>query len=841
MLNLTEYRKRPRLLSDYLPWGFLVGPGIILNKDGSFLRLAHYRGPDLESATEAELIVITARINNVVKRFGSGWALFFEAHRKQASDYPSSNFPDPVSLLVDEERRASFLINKRHFESEYTLSFCWLPPAETRDKAGAYLVDRGDDARTTSDSRGYEWRDYFITETDRALDLLGSSLSEVRFLDDGETLSHLHGTVSLKDHAVAVPAIPAYLDALLADTPFIGGMAPKLGDHHLRSVSILGLPGVTSPGLLDELNDLAIAYRWVTRWIAVDRELAQRLLTRKRRQWFAKRKSVTAILREVLFNQETTLLDMDAASKTNETNEALEDLGSGDVAFGYVTTTITVTNDDELQADETLRNVERVINARGFVTIRETFNAVEAWLGSLPGNPYANVRQPIIHTLNLAHIMPISSVWAGPAWNDHLDQPPLLHVATRGSTPFRLNLHVGDVGHTLIVGPTGAGKSVLLALIALQFRRYEYSQVFIFDKGRSTRAAALTMGGTSIDLGLGSALAFQPLADIDDTASRAFARDWVLGLIAHEGVVPDPAIRDAIWTALNSLASAPPSERTLTGLLLLLQSNPLRQALQPYTIEGPWGSLLDGSQDRLALSDVMHFELETLMETTGLVLPVLTFLFHRLEARFDGNPSLLILDEAWLFLDHPLFAARIREWLKTLRKKNAAVVFATQSLADISVSSIAPVIIESCPTRIFLPNDRAIEPQIRDIYERFGLNPRQIEIISRATPKQDYYAQTARGNRLFELDLGPLAIAICGASTPQDQKLIDALLGAHGAEGFAAAFLAANGFIEEAGIIGRAMRTDSIVSHHVIEESQGSLFPEELGDGTTPEERTHEE
>ncbi len=841
MLNLTEYRKRPKLLSDYLPWGFLVGPGIVLNKDGSFLRLAHYRGPDLESATEAELIAVTARINNVLKRFGSGWALFFEARRKQASDYPLSNFPDPVSLLVDEERRKSFVAEQGHFESEYTLSFCWLPPAETSDKAGAYLVDRGDDTRTTTDTRGFEWRDHFITETDRALDLLGSILSEVRFLDDGETLTHLHGTVSLKDHSVAVPAIPAYLDAMLADTPFMGGMAPKLGEHHLRSVSVLGLPGVTTPGLLDELNDLAIPYRWVTRWIAVERPEAQKLLTRKRRQWFAKRKSVTAILREVLFNQETALLDTDAATKANETNEALEDLGSGDVAFGYVTTTITVASPDESEADESLRQVDRVVNARGFVTIRETFNAVEVWLGSLPGNPYANVRQPIIHTLNLAHIMPVSSVWAGPAWNDHLDQPALLHVATRGSTPFRLNLHVGDVGHTLIVGPTGAGKSVLLALLALQFRRYEQSQVFIFDKGRSARAAALTMGGTAIDLGLGSALAFQPLRDIGEPASRAFARDWVLGLIAHEGVVADPAIRDAIWTALNSLASAPPNERTLTGLSLLLQSNPLRQSLQPYTLEGPWGSLLDGNEDRLAFSDVMHFELEALMETKGLVLPVLTYLFHRLESRFDGSPSLLILDEAWLFLDHPLFAARIREWLKTLRKKNVAVVFATQSLADISNSNIAPAIIESCPTRIFLPNDRAIEPQIRDIYERFGLNPRQIEIISRCTPKQDYYAQTARGNRLFELDLGPLALAICGASTPHDQKLIDALVAEHGAVGFPVAFLAAKGFTEEAGMIERAMQADAVVSHPTLTEPQGSLFPEDLGDGTTPEEKTHED
>jgi len=139
--------------------------------------------------------------------------------------------------------------------------------------------------------------------------------------------------------------------------------------------------------------------------------------------------------------------------------------------------------------------VERVINARGFAAINETLNAVEAWLGSLPGHAYANVRQPLVNSLNLAHLMPLSAVWAGPAWNDHLDGPPLLHAETAGHTPFRLSTHVGDVGHTLVVGPTGAGKSVLLALMALQFRRYQGAQITIFDKGASSGAGVLGMGG----------------------------------------------------------------------------------------------------------------------------------------------------------------------------------------------------------------------------------------------------------------------------------------------------------------------------------------------------------
>ncbi|TIU87212.1 MAG: conjugal transfer protein TrbE, partial [Mesorhizobium sp.] len=229
---------------------------------------------------------------------------------------------------------------------------------------------------------------------------------------------------------------------------------------------------------------------------------------------------------------------------------------------------------------------------------------------------------------------------------------------------FRLSTHVDDVGHMLAVGPTGAGKSVLLALIALQFRRYAGAQVYIFDKGNSARAATLAMGGEHHALGADSTSAFQPLRNISKQAARTWAAEWINGLIAHENVTVTPEVKEAIWSALTSLATAPAQERTLTGLSILLQSNELKSALMPYTLDGPFGRLLDADDDRLALSDVQCFETEELMHQEGAVLPVLTYLFHRLEERFDGRPTLLMLDEAWVYLDNPLFAARIREWLK---------------------------------------------------------------------------------------------------------------------------------------------------------------------------------
>lgn len=300
----------------------------------------------------------------------------------------------------------------------------------------------------------------------------------------------------------------------------------------------------------------------------------------------------------------------------------------------------------------------------------------------------------------------------------------------------------------------------------------------------------------------GNGLAFQPLRKIDDADERSWAAEWIAALLAHEKVLVTPEVKEAVWSALGSLASAPVEERTLTGLTLLLQSNALRTALTAYTLDGPYGRLLDAAEQALALSDIQCFETEALMAQSGVVAPVLTYLFHRLEERFDGRPTLLILDEAWIFLDHPLFAARIREWLKTLRKKNVAVLFATQSLADIAESSIAPAIIESCPQRILLPNDRAIEPQSQAAYQRFGLNARQIELVARSTPKRHYYLQSARGNRLFELGLGPIALALCGASDPASQQQIDALLAEHGAGAFAAEFLTSHDLAWAAALLG---------------------------------------
>jgi type IV secretion system protein VirB4 len=410
----------------------------------------------------------------------------------------------------------------------------------------------------------------------------------------------------------------------------------------------------------------------------------------------------------------------------------------------------------------------------------------------------------------------MSAVWPGPAANKHLtaecarrghhgEQPPLMFTRTTGSTPFRMNLHQGDVAHAMILGPTGMGKSVLLNMLALQSRRYPESRVIMFDVGASSRAATLLVGGDFYNLSASaevSDLTFQPLADLGDPSEMEWAQGWVEDIVEGQRVAITPEIREEIYKALRALSSDPPPLRTLTGLWNLVQHADVKAALQPFTLQGTFGRLLDSQTNKISDSNWLTFEMSEIMSSKALF-PTLTYIFHAVDRLFDGRPTTLILDEAWLFLGQGKFAEKIKDWLKTLRRKNVGVVFATQSLADVAKSTIAPSLIESCPTKIFLPNPEALNPQTMAQYEAFGLNRTQIQMLATAAPKREYYYTCPDGNRLIDLGLGQVALTVVGSNNKNDQNLMTELLTKHGRGAFAEAFFRVKGLSEIADALAR--------------------------------------
>jgi len=794
MFNLAEYRKPTTRLPDYLPWGALVAPGVVLQKDALLQKTLSFRGPDLASSSSSELGSAVARMNNALKRLGSGWAVFIEAQRHDCASYPVSQWQHPAAWLLDMERRGQFTQAGAHYESAYYLTFVYALPGQQGRKMLKVFYDDPVVRDTTRDNE--KDLEYFTKTVREIMDIMQGVFVEVRELDDDETLTYLHSTISSNRHPVRTPEVPMYLDALLPDQAFTNGDIPMLGDNFIPTVTVTGFPSSTLPGLLDELNHLQIEYRWVCRYIFLDKQDARREMERYRKQWWSKRKNIMTLLKEEATKEASALVDSDAANKAADADAALQELGEDLVSYGYLTCTVTVSHPDLDEAMHRIRLVKKVIQSRGFIAMDETLNSKEAWLGSLPGHVYANIRRPLISTLNLAHLMPLSAIWAGEHENSHLREltghgVPHMMCSTTGSTPFRLNLNIGDVGHTLVVGPTGAGKSTLLCMLELQWLRYPDAQVVIFDKDRSARAATMAVAGEYHEPGNeDAALAFQPLARIDQDAERIWASGFILLLLSEQGIKETPELKKEIDNALSSLAVQTADHRTLTVFCDLVQSRVVRDALRPYTLHGNYGQLFDADEEAELGSSWQMIEMNALMSMRPeALIPGLYYLFHRAEHRFDGRPTLLVLDEAWLFLKHQVFMAQLQNWLKTLRKKNVYVVFATQEVADAAESPVMATILSACHTKIYLPDEEAETPGMAAAYKKFGLSGTEIALLARAQKKRDYFYRSSKGRRMFNLDMGSIALTFAAMSSPDDQQAMDRIAEKYAPEEYAAALL----------------------------------------------------
>ena len=383
MMNLAEYRRQssePRRLpamGSARGQGRRPQQGRLVPADGALSR-PRSRTP----ATPSELVAITGRLNNALRRLGSGWAIFVEAQRQPDNRYPESAFLDAASRLVDAERRAQFEEEGAHFESRYFLTLVWLPPPEDAARAEAWLYEN-------RSRDGADWRGAlagFVDRTDRVLALIEGFMPEAEWLDDADTLTYLHSCISTRRQSVRVPETPMHLDAVLIDEDLIGGLEPRLGQRasahaHRHGLSVADL---ARPARRPQSARLPLSLVDPRHLPRQDRRDA-RVLARIRRQWFAKRKSIMAILKEVMTNEASVLMDSDAANKALDADAALQELGSDVVGECYVTATVTVWDENAAVADDRLRLVEKTIQGRDFTCMRETVNAIEAWLGGLPG------------------------------------------------------------------------------------------------------------------------------------------------------------------------------------------------------------------------------------------------------------------------------------------------------------------------------------------------------------------------------------------------------------------------------------------------------------------------
>lgn len=654
-----EVKGSEGFLKDDMPFAKILDGGVVVCKDGGLLVSFRFRGPDLDSATDGELGSITQRINSSLLRLGTDWVIYAEAQRKRSSEYATDvYFPDSVTKKIDDERKRYFSSGV-HFESEYFFTMYWLPPIDAEGRMKQIMIEGAEEGPVNFEDRIKTFKE----ETVKFYELLKEILPEVSALNADEYLTYLHSTVSAKRHLVKKPKGDIPLDAFLYDTPLIGGIEPMLGDRHLRVVTPISYVGESVFGMFNALNRLDFEYRWVTKFICMDKVDALSKMGKFKTLWNGKLKSFTTTVIETVTGNVSHQINENARMKADEVTDAQLAIEGDLLGYGYYTTMVVITDRDIKMVNRKAKQVVHVLNNMGFTATTETLNSVDAWFGSIPGMVCNNVRRPLISTANLVHMLPFSDIWAGPLRNKHLNGPCLMYTQTAGNTPFRLSFHNGEVGHGMVVGPTGAGKSVLLAMIAAQFRKYADAQVYVFDKGGSMQVLTAGVDGNFYDLANedGGALSFQPLAQIHIEKERTWALEWVCDFLRAEKKEITPEIKKMILSALMVLSNSPVMLRTIANLSNYIPNQSIKTALMPMTVDGSYGQLFDSKVDNFSKGKWQVFEMDTIMQTPTAVAPALSYLFHRLEQRLDGSPTLIVLDECWVFFDNPTFEAKIRE------------------------------------------------------------------------------------------------------------------------------------------------------------------------------------
>lgn len=799
MLALKEFRSRLKGLPDLLNWASMIDEGVMLSKDGSFTTAFYFRGNDLDSSTQEELTALSAHANAALVKLGTGWLINVDSIRIQANTYPDpsrSFFPDPTTRLIEAERRAQHETEGAHFDNIYAMALTYQVPPELQSRVAAVFID--DDSVTAKTNKVLNYSALLARYQDIVADVIGSFSAglQLRKMNSDDLLTYLHSSLTGEMHQVKMPHIPMYLDAVLGSKDFYTGLAPRIGSKHIRVVTIFGFPGDTTPGILDKLNRLPFEYRWSTRFIPLDPRDAEKRLNVFRRNWFQKRHGLIGLIKGAAGGGEQMWANGDAVKMAVDADTAVNENSEGAVRYGYYTSVLVIMANTEHEADDNAREIAKLLGNSAFPSFIEDMNAVEAFIGSLPAHGFQNVRRPLIHTLNLADMLPLTAIWSGHETNPcpfyPPNSPPLLYGATNGTTPLRLSLHVGDLGHFAIFGPPGAGKSTLLALLIAQHFRYVNAQVFGFDFGYSMFTLCEASRGVHYDIASdGSTIGFCPLAQLDTPADRSWAAEFIELLVTlrmPEGQGLSVAQMNEIARAIDSLAkdTKHSKDRTITHFLGTVQDNAIKDALKLYTVgSGAIGDMLDAEEDALATSSKTRFFVFEMSHLFNLgdraIIPVMMHIFRQIEKRVARSiPTLIPIDEAFRSFGHPLAIQRLGKWLELMRKENAAVGFATQNIDTVVRSPIGSSILQTVATKFLLPNPEATTQNVAPLYRAINLNDRQIENLAYARPKRDYYVMNSDGRRMFDLGLGQVALAFVGVSGKEQAAKIRDLQALHG-------------------------------------------------------------
>lgn len=717
-IGAAAWSAREARAGDRLPYAGLIDANTMLLRDGSVM--AAIQVPGLLFETEdSDALNAHAATREVMLRstLDARFVMYHHVIRRRVEIELEAEFDDPLSRHIDarwKERLGSGAL----FVNDQFVTLIRRP---ARGKAGlaeraARLWNRRGRKEIEADPKDIRSLKAAVTGLVAALQPYGAAVLGDYEGPQGKVNSELLELLSALYNGEMRPVRRPHEDS------DVGHMLPYrrasfgLDAMELRGsgepdfatlLSLKDYPDATSPGLFDGL--LRLPYEMV---VSESYAPAERQTARERMDLALRR------LRSA---------DEEAAAERADMLAARDALGNGAVGFGDHHLTVLVRERDLGRLDEATAACAAALADTGAIAVREDTNLEPAFWAQFPGNEQYIVRRAMISSANMASFGSLHGMALGQAQGNHWGEAVTL-LQTTSSTPFFFNFHHGDLGNFSVIGPSGSGKTVVMNFLAAQAQKFK-PRTILFDKDRGAELFVRGIGGRYDRIIAGEPTGFNPLALPDTAANRAFLRDWLGVLLNAEG----PEELATVSQAVDAAYANDGSLRRLRHFKELLsgarrpEAGDLADRLSAWIGQGEHGWLFDNAEDRLDLSNrVLGFDMTALLENPKLRTPVMMYLFHRIEERLDGQPTMILIDEGWKALDDAVFAARIRDWLKTLRKRNALVGFATQSARDALESRISTALVEQTATMVFMPNSRA-RPE--DYCDGFGLTAHELAVI----------------------------------------------------------------------------------------------------------------
>ncbi len=721
--------KREVSMAHFIPYKCHWNSSTIITHDEKLIRIIKVKGFSFETADDIDIDIKKRTRNNLLKSMSSGnFSLYFHTIRRKEKGFPEGSMPEGFSQDLNDAWQ------QKHSDSECYVNEHYFTLIRGLNKGGISGIQNMI-TKIQHQADKSSWENFMndaYEELEEATERIlsgfsnyGAELLEIKESENGffsEPLEFLARLVNCGNSQPLLIPLGDIAHYLPLNRLYFGNKTIEI--HSLNGVKYAGIVSIkeyrpsTHSGILDGFMQMPFelivsqSFSFVDRAIAISSmQLQQRRLTQSE--------------------------DV-ATSQIGAIDEALDSAMSGEFAFGLHHLTILCIQDTLKKIETSLSLATVQLSNCGINGVREKINLEPAYWAQLPGNNDYMARRSTVNTLNIASFASFHNYPTGKRDGNHWGNA-LTVLNTSSGTPYFFNFHVRDVGHTMIVGPTGAGKTVLLNFLCAQAQKFR-PKLFFFDKDRGAEIFVRSIGGIYIIPSASKVSGFNPFQLADTLENRSFLVEFLKALVSSDSKSIPAHEVDRINEAVAGNFKIPKEKRRLRNLapfMGLMGPGTIAGKLAKWHTNGSHAKLFDNELDLIDLdaSRTFGIEMSHILQDKEAIGPVLLYLFHRIQNSISGEPTMIVLDEAWALIDNPVFAPKIKDWLKVLRKLNAMVVFATQSVEDATKSDISDTLVQQTSTQIFLPNLKATS-----VYRSvFRLSEREFNLVRTTDPSSRYF------------------------------------------------------------------------------------------------------